>query len=120
MERLRARGVRLRPKAGQENLMRHFAGCCRFLRNRASALERESPRAGRWKAHGVFLIRLPKTGWARYRKSRDIKGTPRQATVPSSAGKRHVSIQMERELPDPVHPAGPRQPVEREVPRRPH
>ncbi|WP_367174967.1 helix-turn-helix domain-containing protein [uncultured Desulfovibrio sp.] len=27
------------PKAGQENLMRRFAECCRFFWNKASALE---------------------------------------------------------------------------------
>ena len=40
MERLQAYKFQLRPKAGQESLMRRFAGCCRFLWNRALALEK--------------------------------------------------------------------------------
>ena len=42
MERLQAHTFQLRPKAGQENLMRRFAGCCRFLWNKAFALEKET------------------------------------------------------------------------------
>ena len=42
MERLQAYKFQLRPKAGQENLMRRFAGCCRFLWNKALALEKET------------------------------------------------------------------------------
>lgn len=42
MERLQAYKFQLHPKAGQENLMRRFAGCCRFLWNKALALEKES------------------------------------------------------------------------------
>ena len=41
MERLQAYKFQLRPKTGQESLMRRFAGCCRFLWNKALALERE-------------------------------------------------------------------------------
>ena len=40
MERLQAYKFQLRPKAGQESLMRRFAGCCRFLWNKALALEK--------------------------------------------------------------------------------
>jgi putative transposase len=42
VERLQAYKFQLRPKAGQENLMRRFAGCCRFLWNKALALEKET------------------------------------------------------------------------------
>ena len=42
MERLQAYKFQLRPKAGQESLMRRFAGCCRFLWNKALALEKET------------------------------------------------------------------------------
>jgi putative transposase len=41
MEKLQAFKFQLRPKAGQEALMRRFAGCCRFLWNKALALEEE-------------------------------------------------------------------------------
>lgn len=52
---------------------------------------------------GNNRILLPKIGWVRYRKSRKIEGTPKQVTV-SLAGKWFVSIQTEREVPEPVHP----------------
>ena len=42
MERLQAYKFQLRPKAGQESLMRRFAGCCRFLWNKVLALEKET------------------------------------------------------------------------------
>lgn len=42
MERLQAFKFQLRPKAGQESLMRRFAGCCRFLWNKALAMEKET------------------------------------------------------------------------------
>lgn len=42
MEILQAYKFQLRPKAGQESLMRRFAGCCRFLWNKALALEKET------------------------------------------------------------------------------
>lgn len=43
-------------------------------------------------------IFLPKLGWMRLRLSREILGTPRNATVSLSAGRWHVSIQTEREV----------------------
>lgn len=42
MERLQAYKFQLRPNAGQESLMRRFAGCCRFLWNKALAMEKET------------------------------------------------------------------------------
>lgn len=154
--------------------MRRFAGCCRFLWNKALAMEKETyEREGKrsgfsalctglqdWKkeeatsflseAHSQILqqalkdldrayknffakraafprfkkkgvhdafrypqgfkldegnsrIFFPKIGWVRYRKSRNVEGTPKQATVSLSAGKWYVSIQTEREVPEPVH-----------------
>lgn len=156
--------------------MRRFAGCCRFLWNKALALEKETYAADKkrlgyhalagklkdWKkeeetaflseAHSQILqqalkdldrayknffekragfprfkkkglhdafrypqgfklderhdrIFLPKIGWIRYRNSRKIEGTPKQVTVSLSAGKWYVSIQTEREVPEPVHPS---------------
>ena len=176
MEILQAYKFQLRPKAGQESLMRRFAGCCRFLWNKALALEKETYAADKkrlgyhalagklkdWKkeeetaflseAHSQILqqalkdldrayknffakradfprfkrkgvhdafrypqgfkldesnsrIFLPKIGWIRYRNSRKIEGTPKQVTVSLSAGKWYVSIQTEREVPEPVHPS---------------
>lgn len=176
MEKLQAYKFRLRPKAGQENLMRRFAGCCRFLWNKALALEKETcesegkrlgfvllckilrdwkkddatsflseshsqilqqtlkdldrayknflakradfPRFKKKGVHDAFRypqgfkldegnsrIFLPKIGWVRYRKSRTTEGTPKNVTVSFSAGKWYVSIQTEREVPEPVHPS---------------
>ena len=154
--------------------MRRFAGCCRFLWNKALALEKETYAADKkrlgyhalagklkdWKkeeetaflseAHSQILqqtlkdldrayknffanradfprfkrkgfhdafrypqgfkldegnsrIFLPKIGHVRYRNSRKIEGTPKQITVSLSAGRWFVSIQTEREVPEPVH-----------------
>jgi putative transposase len=176
MERLQAYKFQLRPKVRQEAQMRRFAGCCRFLWNKALALEKETFEAtGKrngynklagllrdWKqteetaflaeAHSQILqqslkdldrayhnffqkraelprfkkkgvhdsfrypqgfkldernsrIFLPKIGWMRYRKSRNIEGTPKQITVSLSTGKWYVSIQTEREVDVPVHPS---------------
>ncbi len=54
---------------------------------------------------GNIRIFLPGIGRGRYRKSRRIEGTLKNATVSLSAGKWHVSIQTEREVPEPVHPS---------------
>ncbi|HEV2268304.1 MAG TPA: transposase [Steroidobacteraceae bacterium] len=48
---------------------------------------------------------LPKLGWLRYRKSRDVLGEVRQFTVSCRAGKWFVSIQTERDLAPPVSKA---------------
>lgn len=50
-------------------------------------------------------IFLPKLGWIRYRNSRDILGTAKNITVSANGGKWFVSIQTEREVEQPVHPA---------------
>ena len=48
---------------------------------------------------------LPKIGWLRYRKSREVVGTPKQITVSLSGGQWFVSIQTEREVVRPIHPS---------------
>ncbi len=48
---------------------------------------------------------LPKLGWVRFRKSREILGEPRSATVSCSAGRWFVSILTAREIDEPLHPA---------------
>ena len=45
---------------------------------------------------------LPKLGWLRYRKSREVLGTLKNVTVSHSCGRWFVSIQTEREVPAPV------------------
>ena len=56
---------------------------------------------------GNGRVRLPKLGWLRYRNSRPAPGDPKQATVSLSAGRWHVSVQTERDVPDPAAPSGP-------------
>jgi len=46
---------------------------------------------------------LPKIGWVRYRKSRNIQGVPSNVTVSTTNGKWFVSIQTEIDLVQPVH-----------------
>ena len=50
-------------------------------------------------------IKLPKIGWMRYRKSRDIAGQPKNVTVSMAGGKVFVSIQTEREVERVMHPS---------------
>lgn len=47
-------------------------------------------------------IFLPKLGWLRFRKSREILGTVKNVTVSQSGGKWFVSIQTEREVVQPL------------------
>ena len=54
---------------------------------------------------GNSRIFLPKLGWLRYRNSRDVPGELRNVTVSQSGGKWFVSIQTQREVEQPVHPA---------------
>lgn len=51
-------------------------------------------------------IRIPKVGWIGFRKSREIDGEPKNATVSLSSGKWYVSVQTEIEIGSPVHPSG--------------
>ena len=51
---------------------------------------------------GNRRIFLPKLGWLRYRKSRDVLGDVRNVTVSWSGGKWFVSIQTQRELEQPL------------------
>lgn len=50
-------------------------------------------------------IYLPKLGWVRYRKSREIEGIPKQVTVSRASGNWYVSIQVEMDIGVPNHPA---------------
>jgi putative transposase len=49
-------------------------------------------------------IYLPKIGWVKFRKSREIEGTVKNVTVSRNAGKWYISIQVEMEVPEPIHP----------------
>ncbi|MFM7331254.1 MAG: RNA-guided endonuclease InsQ/TnpB family protein [Brachymonas sp.] len=175
MKRLQAFKYELMPDGGQERCMARFAGACRFVFNKALALQRANYEAGgkyinyvamakqltawrqgqdepwlkdapihplqhalkdldrayqnffgkraafpRFKRKGMgesfrypdakqfevdqanARIKLPKLGWVRYRKSRDVLGTPKNITVSMSAGKWFASIQTEREVQQPI------------------
>src|SRR5215469_7142133 len=162
------------PNGEQLRNLRRFAGACRFVYNKALALnkeqyEKKEKRLGyadlcallpRWKAEFAWLsdgpaqalqqslkdlergftnffekraafpdfhkkgrkdsfripqgfqvdnqngrIKLPKIGWMRYRKSREIAGTPKNVTVTLVNGKAFISIQTEREVETPMHPS---------------
>jgi IS605 OrfB family transposase len=51
------------------------------------------------------VVQLPKLGWVKYRRSRHITGTVKNVTVSRTAGHYTLSIQTEREVEPPVHPA---------------
>ena len=50
-------------------------------------------------------IYLPKIGWVRFYKSREIEGTIQNVTVRQRGAHWFVSIQTEREVADPIHPS---------------
>ena len=176
MKCLQAFKFELRPNGEQRRQMRRFAGSCRFVFNRALALQKARYEGGErklgyaglckelavWKQasatnwltqapsqslqqalkdleraytnffakraafprfkkkgqhdafrfpQGVKLdqgnsrIFLPKLGWMRYRNSRKVMGAIKNVTVSASGGKWFVSIQTEREVETPRHPA---------------
>lgn len=49
-------------------------------------------------------IYMPKIGWVKFRKSRDIEVTVKNVTVSKNAGKWYISIQVEMEVSEPIHP----------------
>ncbi|HZZ00527.1 MAG TPA: transposase, partial [Candidatus Baltobacteraceae bacterium] len=51
---------------------------------------------------GIFL---PKIGWIGLRKSRKIEGTPKNVTIACDGIHWYVTVQTQRELPDPVQPS---------------
>jgi putative transposase len=176
MQRLQAFKFELRPNGEQCRQMRRFTGSCRFVFNRALALQKaryadgenklgyvdlakalttwkQSPETA-WLAkapsqslqqalkdlerayanffakrsgfprfkkrgrkdtfrfpQGVKLdqgnsrILLPKLGWMRYRNSRKVLGVIKNVTVSTCGGRWFVSIQTEREVEAPRHPA---------------
>lgn len=178
MQRRQAFKFELMPDGKQQRQMRQFAGSCRFVFNKALALQKANYEAGEqfigyvamakhltaWRnsdetpwlkdapchpmqhalkdlerAYKNFFgkradfprfkrkgkadsfrypdkkkikldeanarIFLPKLGWLRYRKSREVLGTIKNATVIFASGKWFVSIQTEREVDAQVHPA---------------
>ena len=175
MQRLQAFKYELQPNGEQMRQMRRFAGSCRFVYNKALALQKERYEHGdkklgyaglcklltEWRngvetpwlaqapthplqqalkdlerAYKNFFAKradfprfkrkgqsdsfrypdpkqikldqsnsrifLPKLGWLRYRKSRDVLGEVRNVTVSLSAGKWCMSIQTAREIEQPI------------------
>ena len=49
---------------------------------------------------------LPKLGWVRFFKSRDIEGLPKNVTVSRQGKNWFASVQVETEIVQPVHPSG--------------
>jgi putative transposase len=176
MKRLQAYKFQIMPSGEQQRDMRRIAGSCRFVWNKALALQIANHEAGEklinhfamckwlpvWKKEPETLwlketpsqlyqivlkdlarayknffekrtdfptfkkkvvsssfcfpqdceidsgnshIRLPKLGWIRYRKSRNIEGVIKNITVSCVAGKWYASIQTERVVDGPIHPS---------------
>lgn len=176
MQRLQAFKFELMPNGEQQRGMRRFAGSCRFVFNKALAMQQAQHADGKkklsyadlckqltiWRnsletgwlsethsqplqqslkdlerAYNTFFAQradlprfkkkgqsdsfrypqgckldqsngrlfLPKLGWMRYRKSRDVLGTIKNVTVSLNQGKWFVSIQTEREVETPLHPS---------------
>lgn len=178
MKRLQAYKFELMPNGEQRRQMSRFAGTCRYVYNRALAVQQESHKAEAgyvryadmakslplWKRnpdtvwlkespsqalqqtlmdldkgfqkffkkqsgypkfkkkgqHDSFRfpdakkikleednqrVFLSKLGWIRYRKSRSIEGSIRNATVSLRGGKWYISIQTQRDVEEPVHPS---------------
>ena len=51
---------------------------------------------------GNSRVKMPKLGWVRYRKSRDVLGTIKNATLRQANGKWLVSLQTERDVAPPL------------------
>ncbi|WP_234265077.1 RNA-guided endonuclease InsQ/TnpB family protein [Hydrogenophaga sp. NFH-34] len=176
-ERLQAFKFELMPDSAQTRLLGRFSGACRFVYNRALALQKLRFEAGEKKLGYAALCRaltewrhapetawlalapvhaqqqalkdlerayanffagrgafpkfkardrgqglrfpdpkqfkldqpnarvfIPKLGWVRYRKSRNVLGDLRNITVTECLGRWYVSIQSVREVAIPVHP----------------
>lgn len=50
-------------------------------------------------------IKLPALGWVKFRKSREVEGMIKNVTVSRRGPHWFVSVQTEREVPEPVHPS---------------
>lgn len=74
-------------------------GYPKFQRRGEHAAFRETDRACFDIDEANARIRLPKIGWVRYRKSRDIEGQPRNISLSKDARGWHVAIQTEVDAP---------------------
>ena len=87
-EKIQAGAVR-RPRAHKKGVADSF----RFPQANQFTIERK------W-------VKLPKAGWVRYCDSRPIEGNPKSITVSREGQHWYMSVLCERELPDPIAPAG--------------
>ena len=124
MKRLQAYRYELMPNGEQRRNMRRFAGSCRFVFNKALALQKENHEAGN-KFIGYVAMAANLPVWKREvgmewlkdspsqalqhalkdLNSREVLGELRNVTVSQSGGKWFVSIQTQREVAQPVHPS---------------
>ncbi|MEG5439036.1 transposase, partial [Enterobacter hormaechei] len=51
------------------------------------------------------LVSLPKVGWVKYRKSREIIAELKNVTISMKQGKWYISFNTEHTVPDPIHPS---------------
>lgn len=51
------------------------------------------------------MVSLPKVGWVKYRKSREIIGDLKNVTISLKQGKWYISFNTEHTVPDPIHPS---------------
>ncbi|HAO5545437.1 TPA: transposase, partial [Escherichia coli] len=51
------------------------------------------------------LVLLPKLGWVKYRKSRDITGDIKNVSISGKLGKWYISFNTQTDIEEPVHPA---------------
>jgi len=75
----------------------------RFKKKGTSTDSFRYPQGFKFDGNKVFL---PKIGWVKFFKSREIIGTPKNITVSKRGGKWFFSVQVEQEITTPVHPSG--------------
>ena len=74
-------------------------------KGRSDSFRYPDPKQIKLEQHNSRIF-LPKLGWIRYRKSRDVLGAVKNVTVSLSGGKWFVSIQTEREVEQPAPQGG--------------
>jgi transposase len=124
VQRYQSYKFELRPNGDQQSQMRRIAGCClerafaryngrqaQFPRFKRRGLSDSFRYSGSNELSGPNELKLdqangrillPRLGWLRYRKSRDVLGRIRNVTVSSSGKKWFVSILAVRQVERPV------------------
>jgi transposase len=115
MKILQAYRYQLRPTESQRRNMARFAGCRRFVYNRALALQKERYAKGQRRL-GFAELCKELTSWKRQDDTsflrsapaqvlQQISGAIRQVTVVEKNGKWFVNIQTELDVEKPMHPS---------------